>query len=226
MAPDTIRPLADLVGAQISAIAPTPDQVEQTDPIRQFGRTQRKLKTKRFSSLYIWGQRECRVELVGEWLPAAPNPNRYNRALRINVLNARFSAGMANDIGLHMSPAELITLLPGVSAPTIRRELQLLVTRGLILLVSDPSDNRRKLIFPTQKFMHLFFRTTLTKLVLRYGLVYGSDRLAAATFHTRWCQDFQFDPEILNIGRELVNKTSTFSRVVQVDAKEDVALFC
>jgi len=218
--------LADMVQGQIMAIVPQPKNIEHSCALAQFERTQTKLQSKQFAALYMYGQRMCRVDLIGEWVPAAARPDRHTRGLWLCILDARFSAGMANDIALHVTAADIIKAMTHVSAPTIRREIKDMADRGLLKLVSDPADQRRNLLFPAQRMMHLFFKVSLTKMAMQYGLTYDTDRLAAATFHTRWTQDFLFDPEILEYARKVVAEMYTVSRVLQVDSTQEMALYC
>ncbi len=218
--------LADMVRRQILAIIPERVKTEHSCALMQFERTQQKLQSKQFAALYVYGQRICRIDLIGEWVPAAARNDRYARGLWLAILDARFSAGMASDVALHVTAADLIKSMPQVSAPTIRREIKDMADRGLLKLVSDPADQRRKLLFPAQQLMHLFFEVSLTKMAMQYGLTYDTDRLAAATFHTRWVQDFLFDPEILEYARKVATEMYTISRVLQVDSTQEMALFC
>jgi hypothetical protein len=217
--------LADMVQGQIMAIVPQPANIEHSCPLAQFQRTQQKLKSKQFAALYVYGQRICRVDLIGEWVPSAARHDRYARGLWLAILDARFSAGMANDVTLHATAADLVKIMPQVSPPTIRREVKDMADRGLLKLVSDPADQRRNLLFPAQRLMHLFFKVSLTKMAMQYGLTYNTDRLAAATFHTRWTQDFNFNPEILEYARKVVAEIYTVSRVLEVDSKQKLAVF-
>jgi len=217
--------LADMVHRQILAIIPERVKTEHRCPLAQFERTQEKLQSGQFAALYMYGQRMCRVDLIGEWVPAAARPDRHTRGLWLAILDARFSAGMANDVGLHATAADLIKIMPQVSPPTIRREIKDMADRGLLKLVADPADQRRNLLFPAQRLMHIFFEISLTKMAMQYGLTRDTDRLAAATFHTRWTQDFLFDAEILEYARKVVTEMYTVSRVLEVDSKQQLAVF-
>ena len=217
--------LAGMVLRQIMAIIPERAKTEHPTPLRQFERTQEKLTSKQFAALYVYGQRICRVDLIGEWVPAAARHDRYARGLWLAILDARFSAGMANDVSIHVTAADLIKSMPQVSAPTIRREVKDMAVRGLLKLVSDPADQRRKLLFPAQRLMRLFFEVSLTKMAMQYGMVRDTDRLAAATFYTRWTQDFLFDAEILEYARKVATEMYTVSRVLEVYSKQQLAVF-
>lgn len=219
----SIASLADMIGAQIEAIDPA--RREQPDPIRQFERTQERMRAKQFLSLLVNGQRMCRIDLAGELLPRAAPTSRFDRALRLAILDARFSACMANDIGCHMTPADCVSANTNVTAPTVRRELKLLETTELVRLVPDPSDHRRKFVFPTQRYMHAFFRSCLTKMLLDYGLAYDTDRLVATTIEARWLRDFNFDETALAYAREVVQNIYAFSRQINVATEDEIAVF-
>ncbi len=214
-----------MVQQQIMSMVPQPTDLEHQCPLSQFERTQTKLQSKQFAALYVYGQRICRIDLIGEWVPSAARPDRHTRGLWLCILDARFSAGMANDIALHVTAADIIKSMPHVSAPTIRREIKDKADRGLLKLVADPADQRRKLLVPAQRMMHLFFKVSLTKMAMQYGLTYSSDRLVAAALHTRWVQDFLFDPEILEYARKVVAEMYTVSRVLEVNSKQQLAVF-
>ena len=221
----SVEKLAKMVRQQIMTIVPDLVSVEHTGPLTQFDQSQEKLRARQFSALYIDGQRICRTELIGEWLPSSARQDRHARGLWLAILDGHFSASMANDVTLHLTAADLIQAMQHVSAPTIRRQIKYMADRGLLKLVIHPSDQRRKLLFPAQRMMHLFFKVSLTKMAMQYGLTYDTDRLAAATFHTRWVQDFLFDPEILEYARKVVAEMYTVSRVLEVNSKQQLAVF-
>ena len=124
--------LAGMVQQQIMSMVPQPTDLEHQCPLSQFERTQTKLQSKQFAALYVYGQRICRIDLIGEWVPSAARPDRHTRGLWLCILDARFSAGMANDIALHVTATDIIKSMPHVSAPTIRREIKDKADRGLL----------------------------------------------------------------------------------------------
>ena len=223
-APDQTMSLEDLSEMCTTQMARLFPVLDDPDPISKFNRTQEHMPDRQFFALFQYAQTMCRIDMVGEYLPTAVATPRFERGLRLAILDARFSANTANDIGQHLTPAECVAANPKFSAPTVRAHIKLLQETGLIDLVSDPRDHRRKFIFPTRFFLHKYFVLCLTKMCVHYGLVFDSDRLAAATLETRWRRDFEFDPAVLHYGQKLVKVLYPSSRVIHVSNKERMAV--
>jgi hypothetical protein len=220
----SLKILAEMCGAEMVAVFSRVWNPEEVDPILQFARVQDSMRQRQVFILYCYGQRMCQIDMVGEYLPAAVATARFERGLRLAILDARFSAGIANDIGQHLTTAQCVAANPKVSAPTVRAHIKLLEDSGLVSFITDPVDQRRKLIFPTREFIRRYYIHILTKMCIQYGLVFDSDRLPAAAFETRWLRDFDFDGEVLQYARDLVKILYPSSRVIHVDAKEKLAV--